>query len=504
VRRVTENQGKNTPGVDNVIWDSPDKKSQAIVDLQTRGYRSKPLRRIYIPKSGDRLRPLSIPVMADRAMQALYLLALDPIAETRADKNSYGFRKGRSTADAIEQIFIALSGKNSARYVLEGDIKACFDTISREWILKNIPINKSILKRWLESGYIYQQVWRETDSGTPQGGIISPVICNLALDGLEKELMKEFAPNGKVKKYNKVNFVRYCDDFIITGRTKEFLRDEVKPVVEKFLKQRGMELSQEKTIITEITDGFDFLGKNIRKYKGKLLIKPSTKNVLSILTRIRQTIRRNLHKPVEELIGKLNPMIKGWANHHRHVVSKESFGKVDNEIFLSLWSWARRRHPKKKPEWIKKKYFKSTGTRNWVFQITLKSEDGKSKTIRLAKAAEVAIKRHVKIKGEANPYDSEWEVYFEERLGLQMLDNLKERKRLLNLWYGQDGMCPICTQKITKESGWNMHHLKRRVDGGKETMDNLVLLHPNCHTQVHNQGLKVSKPRPVKRALQDA
>src|SRR6185369_1158113 len=214
-------------------------------------------------------------------------------------------------------------------------------------ILKNIPINKSILKRWLEAGYIYQQVWNETDSGTPQGGIISPVICNLALDGLEKELMNKFAPNGKLKRFNKINFVRYADDFIITGRTREFLEEEVKPLVEKFLKERGLELSQEKTKITQITDGFDFLGQNIRKYKGKLLIKPSTKNLLSILNRIRQTIKRNLHAPVEELIRKLNPMIKGWANHHRHVVSKDSFVKVDNEIFLSLWSWARGRQDRK-------------------------------------------------------------------------------------------------------------------------------------------------------------
>jgi RNA-directed DNA polymerase len=291
---------------------------------------------------------------------------------------------------------------------------------------------------------------------------------------------------------------------IITGGTKELLENKVKPLVEEFLKERGLELSPEKTRISHISDGFDFLGKNIRKYKGKLFIKPSTKNVKSILSKIGETIKGNLHTPVEQLIGKLNPIIKGWANHHRHTVSKDSFRRVDSETFLKLWSWAKRRHPNKNPTWIKEKYFKSTGTRNWVFQTTLPIEKGKLHTIRLANAMDVAIKRHIKIKNGANPYDPEWEIYFEGRIGLNMLENLKERKRLLHLWFDQDGICPLCSQKITKESGWHIHHLIRRVDGGKDTMDNLVLLHPNCHDQVHSQSLKVSKPRPVKGATEEA
>ncbi len=224
----------------------------------------------------------------------------------------------------------------------------------------------------------------------------------------------------------------------------------------------------------------------------------------AILTKIRQIIKGNLHTSVENLIFKLNPIIKGWANHHRHTVSKESFDKVDSEIFLSLWLWAKRRHPQKGNLWIRKKYFKSKGTRNWIFEITRPDKNGELQTTRLVKAASVEIKRHIKIKGEANPYDPEWEIYFEERLGLQMLDNLKDRKRLLRLWFNQEGICSICCQKITKESGWNIHHIKRRVDCGKDTMDNLLLFHPNCHRQVHNQDFEVSKPRPLKRALPEA
>jgi RNA-directed DNA polymerase len=335
---------------------------------------------------------------------------------------------------------------------------------------------------------------RRRTSAMEQRAVLRPY-----LDGLERELLKSFPQGRRSRQSYKVNFVRYCDDFIITGSTKELLEDKVKPLVEEFLKERGLELSPEKTRISHISDGFDFLGKNIRKYKGKLLIKPSTKNVKSILSKIGETIKGNLHTPVEQLIDKLNPIIKGWANHHRHTVSKDSFRRVDSETFLKLWSWAKRRHPNKNPTWIKEKYFKSTGTRNWVFQTTLPTERGKLHTIRLANAMDVAIKRHIKIKNGANPYDPEWEIYFEGRIGLNMLENLKERKRLLHLWFDQDGICPLCSQKITKESGWHIHHLIRRVDGGKDTMDNLVLLHPNCHDQVHSQSLKVSKPRPVKR-----
>ncbi len=210
VRRVTENQGKSTPGVDEEIWNTPSKKAKAVLSLRQRGYRPSPLRRIYIPKSSDpkKLRPLSIPTMKDRAMQALYLSALDPIAETVADPNSYGFRKERSTADAIEQCFKLLSKGNQAGWILEGDIKSCYDRISHEWLLAHIPMDKAILKKWLKAGFIEKHVYHPTDEGTPQGGIISPVLANMTLDGLERELRKHFPRNQG----DKVNFVKYADD----------------------------------------------------------------------------------------------------------------------------------------------------------------------------------------------------------------------------------------------------------------------------------------------------
>jgi len=210
VRRVTENQGKHTAGVDGEIWNTPAKKAKAVLSLRQRGYRPSPLRRIYIPKKSNpaKLRPLSIPTMIDRGMQALYLLALDPVAETMADPNSYGFRTGRSTADAIGQCFNALSRKDNAEWILEGDIKSCFDKISHKWLEANIPMDKTALRKWLKAGFIEKEAYYPTEEGMPQGGIASPVLANMTLDGMETELRKHFPPRQE----NKVNFVRYADD----------------------------------------------------------------------------------------------------------------------------------------------------------------------------------------------------------------------------------------------------------------------------------------------------
>src|SRR5258708_9021899 len=364
VRRVTENQGRKTPGVDKEIWTMPSQKMRAIHRLRQRGYHPKPLRRVYIAKSNGKLRPLGIPCMLCRAMQALYLLALDPIAEVMGDSNSYGFRSARSPADAIEQCFTDLSRKNSAQWILEGDIKSCFDKISHEWLLAHIPMEKTILRKWLKAGFIDKYVLHETEEGTPQGGICSPVLANMTLDGLEKELREKFPKPPRKSSKEKVNFIRFADDFIITGRSKEVLDREVKPLVEQFMRERGLEVSPEKTLITHIEDGFDFLGQHLRKYNGKLLITPARKNVHTFLEGVRKVVRENKQATAGNLIAQLNPKIRGWANYHRHVGSLETFSKVDHAIFCTLWQWAKRRHPKKAIKWIKKKYFTSIEGQN--------------------------------------------------------------------------------------------------------------------------------------------
>lgn len=391
VKRVTENKGKRTPGVDGEIWNTPTQKAAAIGNLKRRGYRPQPLRRIYIPKrDGHRKRPLSIPVMKDRAMQALHLQALDPIAECLADPNSYGFRKERCQADAITQCHTILSRKDRAEWIYEGDIKACFDKISQEWLLKHIPMDKVILAKWLKAGYIEKDVFHPTEEGVPQGGIISPVIANMALDGLEQALRKRY-PKAKV------NLVRFADDFVITGGTKELLENEIAPLVEGFMSERGLEISPEKTCITHIDEGFDFLGQTIRKYKGKLLIKPSPKNVRTFLKKVRQIIKTSGALNAGQLIAQLNPLIRGWANYHRHSASKQTFSKVDWAIYQALRRWAKRRHPHKSTHWIKKKYYHTIGNRQWVFSGEIEGKGGKPRPIHLTNAAAIPIQRYTKV-----------------------------------------------------------------------------------------------------------
>src|SRR6266576_1793424 len=450
VRRVTENQGKNTPGVDKVTWNTPHTKSNAIYSLRQRDYHPQPLRRIYIPKKNGKKRPLGIPVMKCRAMQALYWLALDPVAETTADPNSYGFRPQRSTADAIEQCFCALGKQRSPQWILEGDIKGCFDAISHEWLLTHIPMEKAILKKWLKAGFMEKHVLYLTEAGTPQGGICSPVLANMTLDGLERVLREVIRPTTRKGNKAKVHLIRYADDFLISGSSKEVLEQEVKPAVEQFMRERGLSLSQEKTVITPVENGFDFLGQNVRKYKGKLLIKPSKENVQELLAKIRKIARENQQAHAGQIIVQLSPIIRGWALYHRHVASKETFNAVDSAIFKMLWPWARRRHPNKGRRWVKDKYFHEIGQRRWVFTGEVEGKKGETLTVHLCKAAKTRIRRHRLIQGEANPYDPAWEAYFDERIGLKWLQSWLKRRKLIALWYEQEGKCPICDQQITK------------------------------------------------------
>ena len=491
VKRVTENQGKKTPGVDKVVWDTPELKAEAVMSLKRRGYQPQPLRRVFIPKANGKLRPLGIPTMKDRAMQALYLQALEPVSETKADPNSYGFRPMRASRDAAEQCFNALARKHSAEWVLDADISGCFDNIDHDWLLNNIPMDKATLKKWLKSGFKWNGQVFDTEAGTPQGGIISPTLANMTLDGIAEMLQKRFGVTGsrEAAKY-KVNLIRYADDFVITGSTKEVLEETRKLMVE-FLKDRGLTLSEEKTKIVRIEEGFDFLGWNVRKYDGKLLIRPAKKNMQTFLRKVRGIIKESKTVKQENLVRKLNPVIRGWANYHQNQVAKEIFSKVDHVIWKQLWQWACRRHPNKSAAWVKSKYFMREGLRNWVFGTKVEDDKGERKVVKLVKASDTPIKRHVKIKGAANPYDPEFETYFEERLGLTMKESLKGRNRLLFLWYLQDGICPKCGEKITKETGWNLHHILPKAQGGSDTNTNLQLLHPNCHRQVHSRERKL-------------
>ena len=498
VRRVTENQGKRTPGVDNITWSTPEAKSTAAMSLTQRGYHPMPLRRVYIPKPKGGKRPISIPTMTDRAMQALYLLALQPVAETTGDTHSYGFRTGRSTADAEENCFAQLCKVTSAQWILEGDIKGCFDNISHAWLLDNIPMDKSILRKWLKAGFMELGSFNPTNAGTPQGGIVSPVLANMALDGLQTLLKRTFHPRKiriegrRVERHPKVNYVRYADDFVITGASKELLQDQVKPMVREFLKTRGLELSEEKTKITHVEEGFDFLGWNVRKYGNKLLVKPSKENVKGFLRKVGKIIGANKTAGQVELIKILNPVLRGWANYHRHVVSSKTFSKVEHEIWRKLWQWSRRRHPNKGARWVKNRYFHREGRKNWVFAASEK-DHGRTVTYHLYEIQSTRIVRHAKIREEANPFDPNWEMYFEQRILSKLSQGLEGQRVKRRMLKKQDGKCPICRQMLEESS--HMHHMVWRVFGGDSLgVDNLVLVHETCHRQIHSQGNSVVKP----------
>ena len=399
VRTITQNRGSRTPGIDGVRWLQPHQKMQAVLSITRKRYTSQPLKRIYIPKPGKKTkRPLSIPTMYDRAMQALYALALQPVAETEADARSFGFRLFRSAQDAAQYAFICLRYPKSAPWILEGDIKGCFDNISHEWLKENVPMEQSVLSQFLKSGYVFEKNLYHTDKGTPQGGIISPILSNMTLDGIEG-LLNEQYPDMKV------HFIRYADDFLVTAPSKE-VAEEIRELIQVFLAERGLELSESKTLITHINDGFDFLGWSFKKYGGTLHTKPSRDSIKKITDKVSKIIHKAAAWSQEQLIKALNPVITGWANYHRHIVAKKTFQKLDNIIWNMLWRWAKRRHPQKGKKWIVRRYWHSEGTRNWVF---------KDKASKLVLFSDTMIRRHGMVKLDKNPYlDRD---YFLERLG---------------------------------------------------------------------------------------
>ena len=414
VKRVTTNSGRKTPGIDGVKWTTPKQKIQAVHDLE-REIKPKPLRRIYIPKKNGKMRPISIPTMLDRAQQSCHLLALDPIAETNADEHSYGFRPKRGAHDAIGYIHTILNRKGSPQWILEADIKACFDKINHQWLKDNIPMDKIVLEKWLNSGYMEERNLFPTREGTPQGGIASPTLANITLDGLEKMLKEKFgyepgkpeSPWKNIK--NMVHLCRYADDFIVTGSSKELLEETVLPAIKEFLAERGLQISEEKTRIVNITEGFDFLGQNTRKYGDKILTTPSEKSLLNLKEKLRETIK-NHWKGTISLIKAINPIIRGWCNYHRYIVSRKVFEAIDNYVYELLWNWAKRRHPRKGHKWIARRYFLRPEGKKWV--LTAKTARGIKQQYL---ASSTRIRRHILIIGKANPYDEEWKTYFKKR-----------------------------------------------------------------------------------------
>jgi RNA-directed DNA polymerase len=411
-------------------------------------------------------------------------MALDPISETTGDQHSYGFRKYRSCQDAIAQCHNVLSRDVAPKWVLEGDIKGCFDHISHEWLLNNIPMDKEVLRKWLKSGYVFNGELFPTEEGTPQGGIISPTLANMTLDGLQSLVQKAVKPywqpnaNGRKWIKPKINLVRYADDFIVTSKDKETIETVLLPLIREFMAERGLMLSEEKTKVTHISEGFDFLGFNIREYKsnGKLLTKPSKDAMRNFCDKVRTKIKSNKSAKASSLIRMLNHILPGWANYYRYGASSKAFSRVDFEIYKTLWQWARRRHPKKGMHWIKDKYFKQLHGREWCFAATTKSKkSGKETTLRLKRLADTQIQKYVRVRTDVNPYNPSDAPYYARRKSKSTENQLRETDDLLRMiWIHQGMRCPICGEIIDDERRWTT--IKENINGKPFKL----LIHSSC------------------------
>lgn len=486
VRRVITNKGGKTAGIDETKWLGPQDYWNAILELDRINknpleYEAQPVWRVMIPKpNSEEKRPLGIPTMLDRAVQAMYQLGLDPVVETKSDPNSFGFRKNRSTHDAVAAIRSILDKKTHPRWILEIDIRKCFDKIDHQFLMDHTPIcHKDILRKWLKAGILEELNYIQTDEGTPQGSIISPILCNVALNGLEK-IIKEANPLIKGISQG-VHIIRYADDMIVTSRTPEIAKKN-REIIAKFLEERGLQLHPDKTKITHIKEGFDFLGFNfcrkpVRREINQdtdqetvLIIKPNEKGINNIMNKIKKFIKKD--NPMEYIVKKVNPILRGWAEHKRiSYHSQPVFIKLEDWIYKNMMRWARARSSKISISKVLKKHLFQTDTRKWNW--------GATKTMKIINLGEVSIMTYPPLKLDRNPYIKENIEYFNKRREKRI--DAKFKMAILEKY---KNLCPICGETLHNGEPIELHHIVPRKIGGKYSMTNIQPLHRICHQQI--------------------
>ncbi len=540
VRRVSQdNTGKKTAGIDGIKFLNPKERLKMVYTLVPLTGKANPVRRVWIPKPGkahragrgflaysteqaDEKRPLGIPTMEDRARQCLVKLALEPEWEARFEPNSYGFRPGRSCHDAMEAIFNALRSKTA--YVLDADIAKCFDRINHQYLLNKLntfPTMRRQIKAWLKAGILEDKKLFPSNNGTPQGGVISPLLANIALHGLETNLKKWIGkvklrhPCGRVMaktvKERSLSIIRYADDFVIIHKDEEVII-EAKSITEKWLKEIGLEIKPEKTRLCHTLKyhklekpGFNFLGFNVRQYKtgkhhankqsnGKikpytLHIKPSKEAIDTHYKKLKEIVDKSKALTQKALITKLNPVIRGWSNYYRYSVCSKTFSNIDNLLWYKLKKWVIKRHPNKNWKYKKPKYWKNKGNRNWLFS------DGNVELIKHKKNYDCTNSKtkhkrqggkYIKVQNSRSPFDGD-KTYWSSRMG--KFPNLPTGKaKLLKL---QKGKCNICGLHFKDEDVIETDHIIPRQAGGNNSYNNLQLLHRHCHDKKTKEDLKL-------------